>query len=606
MSVMSKNHKKVEKPKISVRRIIMNNIFIIGLIYNASPYLLTVGVIITILHACAEFVSGTLVLRYTINSINEGRSFAQIAQLVLIWMILYVTVSVIRSLYDEWFYKVRIMDVKKEIYNQVYHKASDVELKCYEDPAYYDKFVKAIDECGNRADEIIQDVRNLIYRIISLMLNGTLIIFINPFLMFFALIPLLVSFVQVSANKITYKKTMEIKKENRNKDYSRRAFYLADYAKEMRLSNMSFLMLTRFKESGERVIEIIKKYGYSIACLKYIVTECRDTIAPLGATFYAAWQTFVVKSIGYGDCLVIVNSIDQVSSVLTKSSNELLKFQESALYIENLRDFLDYEPQLKSGMEKLPIDGDIILENVSFRYDGASKDTLDNVSMRFGSKERIAIVGHNGAGKTTLVKLLLRLYDSAGSITYGEMDIKKIDLAEYRNMFSAVMQDFHVFALSVAENVMLDICKEGDEVVIKEALEKSGLSEKVASFSMGIDTLMTKEFDVKGEQLSGGEQQKLAISHVYSRKNHFVILDEPSSALDPIAEYEMYHRMMDACKDCGMIFISHRLSSAVLADRIYLMENGRVIESGSHNELMLQNGKYAEMFKKQAMNYVEG
>ena len=203
------------------------------------------------------------------------------------------------------------------------------------------------------------------------------------------------------------------------------------------------------------------------------------------------------------------------------------------------------------------------------------------------------------------MKLLLRLYDSAGSITYGGMDIKKLNLSEYRNMFSAVMQDFHVFALSIAENVMLDICKDKDAAVIKEAIEKSGLSGKVASFPMGVDTLMTKEFDIEGEQLSGGEQQKLAISHVYAGKNRFVILDEPSSALDPIAEYEMYDRMMDACKDCGMIFISHRLSSAVLADRIYLMENGRVVESGSHKELMLQNGKYAEMFKRQAMNYVE-
>ena len=390
---MRKKCSDKKKLKLPIKRILDDNIFMLRLIHQASPGLLLAGIVTVTMHACAEFVSGTLVLRYTLNSINEGKSFAQIARLVLIWMFLYVTVSVIRTLFDEWIYKVHIMHVKRNIYGQVYQKASEVELKCYENPEYYDKFVKAIDECGTRAEEIIQNVRNLIYRIVSFVLNGSLIVFINPFLMFFALIPLLVSFVQVKVNQINYKKTMEIKKENRNKDYSRRVFYLADYAKEMRLSNMPLFMLTRFRESGERVIEIIQKYGYSTACLKYIVTECRDMLAPLGATFYAAWQAFVAKSIGYGDCLVIVNSIDQVSGVLTQSSNELLKFQESALYIENLREFLDYEPQIKSGTEKLPVDGDIILDNVSFRYDGAAEDTLHNVSMRFGAKERIAIVG---------------------------------------------------------------------------------------------------------------------------------------------------------------------------------------------------------------------
>ena len=231
---------------------------------------------------------------------------------------------------------------------------------------------------------------------------------------------------------------------------------------------------------------------------------------------------------------------------------------------------------------------------------------VDKLYLDVQQGELFSLLGVNGAGKTTLVKLLLRLYDMPGSITYGGTDIRKFKLNAYRNMFSVVMQDFHIFALSVAENVLLDIRKKEDDGDIISALHKSGLGEKIGAFPQGIDTLMTKEFDENGVQFSGGEQQMLAISHVYYRENKFVILDEPSSALDPIAEYEMYNKMMDACKECGMIFISHRLSSAVLADRIYLMEKGRVIESGSHSELMKKNGKYAEMFNRQAVNYVEG
>lgn len=600
-----KRIKKQKDLKLSVKRIIKDNLMMLELIHKESPGFILISIITILLPVCAEFVSGTLILRYTLNSINKGRSFTQISILVVFWMVIYLVMSGIRSLYDEQIYNVRILDVRRNLYTRIYQKASSVELGCYENPEYYNKFAKAIDECGDRADETIQAVRDVIYRFTALLLNFTLIIIIDPVLLLFIFIPLLVAPIQTKVNIIGYQEKMEIKEEKRRKDYSRRVFYLADYAKEMRLLNMPVLMLMRFRESGERVIGIIKKYGFSLAILNYIITECNEMLTILGATLYAAWQTFSMKRMGYGDCLVIVNSIDTIASVLTNSTRVILKFQENALYIENLREFLDYRPRIKSGNTKLPDDGDIVLENVSFCYEGATENTLKNISMRFGKKEKIAIVGHNGAGKTTLVKLLLRLYDAEGSITYGGVDIKEFSLSEYRDMFSSVMQDFHIFALSVAENVMMDVCDEKDRKLIMEAIKKGGISPKINQLAYGIDTMMSREFDEKGVQMSGGEQQKLAISHVYSKQNRYVILDEPSSALDPIAEYEMYNRMLDACSNCGMIFISHRLSSAVLADRVYLLENGEVIESGSHNELMALDGKYAQMFKRQAMSYTE-
>ena len=594
-----------KKLKLSMKRILENNLFMFRMIRSASPGLLGIGIVTDILDTCMTFVFSTLILQYVINGISEGKSFQEMARFVVVWTIVCLCVDAFCAFYDNRIYKVRILDVKKNIHRTLYEKAAEVELNCYENAKYYDKFVKAIDECSIRADELIDTVRRTIGRTVSFLLNGTLIVTVNPFLMIFAFIPLMTALVQAQVNKETYQKKMDLLEEERNKEYVRRVFYLADYAKEMRLTNMPELMLKRFHESGERNLKTIRAHGIKIARYRYTVSECKDNIAPLGATFFAVWLAFVKKAIGYGDCLVIVNAIDRVSNALTNSSNELMRFHESALYIENLREFLEYEPQIKDGDWDLPEEGDIVLEHVSFRYDGAKQYTLHDVSMRFGANEKIAIVGHNGAGKTTLVKLLLRLYDADGKICYGARNIKDYKLADYQNMFSAVMQDFHVFALSVADNVRLGSKTENDESKIQEAIEKSGLAKKVETFSNGLDTLMTKEFDLEGEQMSGGEQQKLAISHVYYKKSRFVILDEPSSALDPIAEYEMYNRMLDACKDCGMIFISHRLASAVLADRIYLMEHGRVVECGSHKELMQINGKYAEMFRRQAENYLE-
>ena len=603
----SKSNKKNPKDnkKLPLKRVISNNLFMLKLINKGAPFTVFTLVAVTVLEALAGFISGSYMLRFALNGINEGKSFGEIATVLALSLIPIVLTMVIARWYWCTSYRMRMSKVKQYAFSRAYKKAATVDLSCYENPEYYDKLAKAIEECGNRAEAVNSSIEMLAYRIVSFSTNFALLVAIDPLLLLFTIIPIAAVPIQRKINKLSYDKNMETVEENRRKEYSRRTFYLADYAKEMRLLDMPVFMLERFRQSGERVVDIIKKYGFSIAALQYIMTECSEVVASLGAMAYAVLQTVGTKRMGYGDCLVVVNSIQNVTYSVTNSADTFMKFHENALYIENLRDFFEYEEKIKSGDKPLPKDGDIVLDNVSFKYDGASDYALKNVSMRFGKNEKIAIVGHNGAGKSTLVKLLLRLYDAEGEITYGGESIRDFDLTEYRDIFASVMQDFHIFSLSAAENVLLRPMREDDRERVSDAIEKSGLKEKIDSFPKGLDTMMTKEFDKDGEVLSGGQAQKLAISYVYARDNRFVILDEPSSALDPIAEYEMYERMTEACDGCGMIFISHRLSSAVIADRIYLMENGTVTETGTHASLMEKGGRYAEMFRKQAENYAE-
>ena len=251
----------------------------------------------------------------------------------------------------------------------------------------------------------------------------------------------------------------------------------------------------------------------------------------------------------------------------------------------------------------------IKLENISFFYGKGtaySKQALKNVNIEIGKNEKIALVGHNGAGKSTLIKLLLRLYDpTEGSVTLSGVDARDIKLDKYRDMFSVVFQDFKTIALPVFENVLMRPREEGDDALVVDALKKSGAYDRVMELPNGIETMLTKEFDENGAVLSVGQSQKIAIAHAFVKNSPFIILDEPSSALDPVAESEMYNNMMQAGEGKGMIFISHRLSSAVGADRIYMLEKGEVVESGTHAELLALNGKYADMFKKQAQNYVD-
>ena len=233
-----------------------------------------------------------------------------------------------------------------------------------------------------------------------------------------------------------------------------------------------------------------------------------------------------------------------------------------------------------------------------------SGEILKNISINIRPYEKIAFVGYNGAGKTTLTKLLMRLYDvSKGEILLNNVNIKNYELESYRNSFGTVFQDYQIFAANIAENVIMDEVTNNEKDIISNALENSGFADKLNSYKNGIYTPLTREFEETGVNISGGEAQKIAIARVFAKPCQIIILDEPSSALDPISEYNLNQTMLEAAANKTVIFISHRLSSARMADRIYMLEKGEVIEQGSHEELMNFAGKYAEMFNLQAEKY---
>ena len=248
------------------------------------------------------------------------------------------------------------------------------------------------------------------------------------------------------------------------------------------------------------------------------------------------------------------------------------------------------------------------LKNVSFRYTPESEEILHNISLKVKPGEKIAIVGYNGSGKTTLIKLLMRLYDpSEGTILYDGKDIKDYNLNKYHDRMGVVFQDFYMYGASMAENVCLDDIeiKDNDELKenIKKALKRSGFSERLNALENGLETSVTTEFDEAGVDFSGGESQKVAIARAFFKDADILIMDEPSSALDPIAEYNLNKAMHEAAGDKTVFYISHRLSTTRDADRIIMLEKGRIIEEGSHDELLKKNGKYAEMWHVQASRY---
>jgi ABC-type multidrug transport system fused ATPase/permease subunit len=294
-----------------------------------------------------------------------------------------------------------------------------------------------------------------------------------------------------------------------------------------------------------------------------------------------------------------------VASVFLMTFN-ISRISENKVRIKDYRDFNSWINQVEgSGEVELKSIKKIVFKNVSFTYPGNDRPTLKNLSFELHGKERVSLVGINGAGKTTLVKLLLRLYDATeGEIMVNGMDIKKYTPESIRKRFSVMFQDYVNYAFTLRENIRIsDISKKYTDDDLLEACKKAGATHIIESCENGLDSFIYKEFEENGIELSGGENQKIALCRTFFRDSEFIILDEPSSALDAESENTLFEKMIQLCNGKGVILISHRLTNVILADRILVIEGGELIEQGSHNELMKKNGRYATLFRYQAERY---
>lgn len=606
---MKKKEKK-EKKKLGFKKTVANNLFALKAIVDASPLYFIVYLGSSVVDGVLAFLSEAYLLRKVVNGVENGEDMRSILTYVLILG----AVMILSNQALNWFWNVKSPAMQRKIAasieGRLFRQSARVELACYETPSFYDRYVRALDEAYYRIQRVLGSVDRLLYRVIGLSANSLLLFIIDPWLIVFAVFPLLLGFLSRLDNVLTHEHQVEQKPINRRAEYVRRTFYLGEYAKEMRIGGMYTELLNAFNDTFKDFKALLKKYGFKRTVIAYTQKIGLEVVAILGATTYAVWSTMCVGADNggmlIGDCIVVLSSIGSISFALSTLVQNVAEFGEHALFLDDVRYFLDYEPKIVDGeKEVVTRGGELEVKNLCFKYEGAENDTLKNINFTLHNGERIALVGSNGSGKTTLVKLLLRLYDpSSGEITLNGENIKDFKLDGYRGSFSTVFQDFKMFSLSVSENVLLRPLESGDKERVEEALKQSGIYDKLMSLENGIDSILTREFDDKGANLSIGEQQKLSLARVFADHTPFVILDEPSSALDPIAEYTMFENMMRATEGRSVIFISHRLSSAVLADRVILMDNGTIAEMGTHSELLAKNGKYAAMFRKQAENYL--
>ena len=368
-------------------------------------------------------------------------------------------------------------------------------------------------------------------------------------------------------------------------------------------------MFDRFEEANEEVYQVEKRNANRRFFLSFMRRYVSNSFfSDVLYISYLVFQATVRKALSFSSVAILYNSFGRLKRGMSIFTDVYPFACETSLYVQKLRDFLDYEPKIVSEKGLLPAEGakEIELQGVSFAYRKEDGNLLKDISLHIRPGQKIALVGYNGAGKTTLVKLLMRLYDvGEGRILVDGVDIRDYQVEKYRESIGTVFQDFKIFAGNVRENVLMNVAEHCEEEEVRQALSESGLLERVREMEDGLDTQLTTEIMEKGVNLSGGESQKLAIARVFYQKAGLMILDEPSSALDPIAEYQLNHAMLEATKDKTVIFISHRLSTTRLADYIIMLENGRIAEQGTHEGLLQMNGRYAQMWRVQAGAYID-
>ena len=362
-------------------------------------------------------------------------------------------------------------------------------------------------------------------------------------------------------------------------------------------------LFSDYEISNNTIEKIVRAKSTPLIWLSYIRHNFSDVLNEL-YLLYLLYQSLILNSMGLGTVVAVFNAMDRLRNSLSSFTWLLPDIQKQSLYVQKMKTFLDAENHLPNhGTLPIPDDFELTLHNVSFTYPNTDVQVLKNINLTIPKGSKIALVGYNGAGKSTLVKLLMRLYDPTdGHITYGGTDIKEYPLEHYREQISTLFQDYQIIAATLGENItMSDTTLDKDRAM--QIMKDIDFIDVFQSMPNGFDTQLTKEFHSDGVNLSGGEAQKVAICRVLYSNAHVLILDEPSSALDPLSEYNLNHTIQQLAKDRSIIFISHRLSTTRIADTIYMLENGTIIEQGSHEELMKQNGKYAQMFLLQAEKY---
>lgn len=598
-----------KKSSIPISKIVSNNWFVLKLLFGATP-LYGISIIVeAIRHNLINFLEQTICIFYILRAIEQKSSYSVVVKVVVLFLAVDFVAAAISNLYNHCIHLKYLPIAQQKLKSKLYQKAKKVDISCYDDPVYYNNFVMAVSEANKSIERAEQLTRMIFGSITLLCCYGIFFLTQDVTSIIFVVVSFLLrTLLSNMLNKLNYTVRLEENKLQRKREYIQRIFYLKDYAKELRINkSVTKNLHDEFDAINEDIYHLHSKVGPKRFLLdfsaKYIAT---DFMLDIIYVVYLLIRSVVFHSISMSTIVVLYNSAAGLRRGLSTVVDLGPFAVETSLYISKIKEFLNQESKIKENIKyRIPEEPcELECRDVSFGYN-EDHMILKHINIKIKPKQKIALVGYNGAGKTTLIKLLLRFYDPLeGRILLNGHDIREYSLLEYRNYIGVVFQDFQIFAANLGENVMMDVYNNSYEAKIMKSIDQSGLLPRFQKLPHGLETQITKEFYKEGTEFSGGEGQKIAVSRAFYKDGSLVFMDEPSSALDPIAEYQLNTVINEVAKDRTVVFISHRLSTTKNADYIYMLEDGQIIEEGTHAELLKIDGKYGEMWNVQANRYV--
>ena len=489
---------------------------------------------------------------------------------------------------------------------RVMKHAAELDLIAYEDPVFYDRLERARVQATDRLG-MIQSIGRLLQQIITAASLSVSILLFSPWLLLLLIVGILPAFLGESHFAfLGYARNFRQTPVRRELDYLRVLGGSREAAKELKLFGLKDFLIARFT----RLSDQLYRENVDLARRRLIAGSFLSMIGTAGyysAYVYVIWRT-ATGSLTIGKMIFLTGAIMQASSNIQQVFSTLSSIADQALFLTDLLAFFEMRPTICSKPNALPAPRPMVrgfeFRNVSFRYPGTSRLVLNGLNFHLRAGERVALIGENGEGKTTLVKLMTRLYDPVeGQVLLDGVDLREYSLEDLYREIGVIFQDFMRYEMTARENIAVGRIEEINNLpLLRAAADKSMANEVIARLPRDYEQMLGRRFD-QGVDLSGGEWQKVALARAYLREAQVLILDEPTAALDARSEFEVFHRFAELTAGKTALFISHRFSTVRMADRIIVLQHGRIAEDGNHERLLNLGGRYAEMFEMQAASY---
>ncbi|MBQ8188160.1 MAG: ABC transporter ATP-binding protein [Lachnospiraceae bacterium] len=586
-----------------------NITFLLGFVVQCCPFYIPF-MLITSVTSLVGPIATVLVPKLITDELLKGTETSKIVYLIVFVVFFNIVRIIVKTIYTECYVPFAQAKVQKKINIVLMNKVVSLDADCYDDPDFFQIYTRALEQADKGFKDFLTILTDLFDRLVYIATIISIISVLDPALMLFSIVcTILMFFFGGKESRYRHETEKETTYFNRISEYSKRIHYQVQYVKDLRAYPLAKLLRENYADANTNKQNVILRRSKGVSWMHVLSESLRIIILQLIVMVYLVLR---IKSgaLEISSFVALFLANIQFSTELFFFVNCYKRFYKISLQTEDLLKIIDcdnvggsirlYELDNTNDIKRIDVNA------VSFKYHGQSQSALCNVQIHLSQGDHVALVGYNGSGKSTLVKLISGLYTpTEGVVEINGIDVKELGVDWLKNKIGVVYQDYYCYALTIAENVLMRrLESEEDRENVVKALKMSGLYEYISTLPKGIDTILTREFDEGGTVLSGGQCQKLALSRIFVHTDkEIIILDEIVGALDPVSEQFINNQIMEFCKDKILIIVSHHLSTTKMVDKIFYLEKGKIEESGTHDELMSVNGKYAQMYAAQASSY---